>query len=90
MTSLDKNEQKQFLIFTTGASRLPFGGFKALSPKLTVVKSAINSNENPDKFLPTVMTCQNYLKIPDYSSFEILKEKFNIAMNEGSNEFHLS
>ena len=90
MTSLDKNEQKQFLIFTTGASRLPFGGFKALSPKLTVVKSAINGNENPDKFLPTVMTCQNYLKIPDYSSFEILKEKFNIAMNEGSNEFHLS
>ena len=90
MTSLDKNEQKQFLIFTTGASRLPFGGFKALSPKLTVVKRSVIGNENPDKFLPTVMTCQNYLKIPEYSSFEILKEKFNIAMNEGSNEFHLS
>ena len=90
MTSLDKNEQKQFLIFTTGASRLPFGGFKALSPKLTVVKRSVIGNENPDKFLPTVMTCQNYLKIPEYSSFEILKKKFNIAMNEGSNEFHLS
>ena len=90
MTNLDKSEQKKFLIFTTGASRLPLGGFKALSPKLTVVKKSMNGNENPDNFLPTVMTCQNYLKIPEYSSFDILKEKFNLAMNEGSNEFHLS
>ena len=90
MTNLDKNEQKQFLIFTTGASRLPLGGFKALSPKLTVVKRSMNGNDNPDYFLPTVMTCQNYLKIPDYSSFDIFKEKFDLAMNEGSNEFHLS
>ena len=90
MASLDKEEQKKFLIFTTGASRLPLGGFKALSPKLTVVKKSMNGNDNPDHFLPTVMTCQNYLKIPEYSSYNILKEKFNLAMNEGSNEFHLS
>ena len=90
MISLDKDERKKFLIFSTGASRLPVGGFKALSPKLTVVKKTCNYNEFPDNFLPTVMTCQNYLKIPEYSSFEILKEKMNKAMNEGSNEFHLS
>ena len=90
MTSLNKDEQKKFLIFTTGASRLPVGGFKALSPKLTVVKKTCNGNENPDHFLPTVMTCKNNLKIPDYSSFEVFKEKFNLAMNEGTNEFHLS
>ena len=90
MISLDKEEQKKFLIFSTGASRLPVGGFKALSPKLTVVKKTCNGNDNPDNFLPTVMTCQNYLKIPEYSSFEVLKQKFNLAMNEGSNEFHLS
>ena len=90
MASLNKEEQKKFLIFTTGASRLPLGGFKALSPKLTVVKKSMNGNDNPDHFLPTVMTCQNYLKIPEYSSYNILKEKLNLAMNEGSNEFHLS
>ena len=78
------------MIFSTGASRLPVGGFKALSPKLTVVKKTFNKNENPDYFLPTVMTCQNYMKIPEYSSFEIFKEKMNLAMKEGSNEFHLS
>ena len=90
MLGLSKEEQKQFLIFSTGASRLPVGGFKALSPKLTVVKKTFNKNENPDYFLPTVMTCQNYMKIPEYSSFEIFKEKMNLAMKEGSNEFHLS
>jgi E3 ubiquitin-protein ligase TRIP12 len=90
MMSLNKDEQKKFLTFTTGASRLPVGGFKALSPKLTVVKKTCNGNENPDDFLPTVMTCQNYLKIPEYSSYEIFKEKFTLAMNEGNNEFHLS
>ena len=90
MTSLDKNEQKQFLIFTTGASRLPFGGFKALSPKLTVVKRSVIDNENPDKFLPTVMTCQNYLKLPEYSSYEILEKKMLLAMKEGGKEFSLS
>ena len=90
MLSLNNQEQKKFLIFSTGASRLPFGGFKSLSPKLTIVKYAFNKGENPDNFLPSVMTCQNYMKIPEYSTFEIFKEKMNLAINEGSNEFHLS
>ena len=38
MINLDKEERKKFLIFSTGASRLTIGGFKALSPKLTIVK----------------------------------------------------
>ena len=90
MLSLNNQEQKKFLIFSTGASRLPFGGFKSLSPKLTIVKYAFNKGENPDHSLPTVMTCQNYMKIPEYSSYEIFKEKITLAINEGSNEFHLS
>ena len=90
MCSLNKEEQRQFLLFVTGTPRLPVGGFKALRPKLTVVNRSCNEFENPDNFLPTVMTCQNYLKIPDYSSYEILREKLFLAMNEGNNEFHLS
>ena len=90
MCSLDKNLQRQFLIFTTGTSRLPIGGFKALSPKLTIVKRAFDKKEFPDDFLPTVMTCQNYLKLPDYSSYEILEKKMLLAMKEGSKEFNLS
>jgi len=52
----------------------------------------INNQEGdiPDHYLPTVMTCQNFLKIPEYSSVDILKEKLFLAMEEGSNAFHLS
>ena len=90
MCKLDKNGQRQFLIFTTGTSRLPIGGFKSLSPKLTIVKRAFNQKEFPDDYLPTVMTCQNYLKLPEYSSYQILENKLLLAMKEGSKEFNLS
>jgi len=36
------------------------------------------------------MTCVNYLKMPDYSTVEILKEKLNVAIHEGQGAFHLS
>jgi E3 ubiquitin-protein ligase TRIP12 len=90
MCSLDKKQRKQFLIFSTGSSRLPIGGFKSLSPKLTVVKKHCEEEHSPDDYLPTVMTCQNYLKIPEYSNYNILEHKILLAMNEGCNEFSLS
>ena len=90
MCSLDKFGQRQFLIFTTGTSRLPIGGFKALSPKLTIVKKTFDIGDIPDNYLPTVMTCQNYLKLPEYSSYDILKDKLLLAMKEGGKEFNLS
>ena len=92
MGKLDKNGQRQFLTFATGTSRLPIGGFKALSPKLTIVKKAFDKTEIdfPDNYLPTVMTCQNTLKLPEYSSYEILEKKMMLAMKEGGQEFSLS
>ena len=93
LLNMSKTERKMFLLFVTGSPRLPIGGFKNLYPKLTVVQSQ-NSNFNefddPDLHLPSVMTCQNYLKIPNYSSVDILKIKLNIAIEEGGNAFHLS
>ena len=90
MCNLDKNNRRKFLIFTTGCSRLPLGGFKALSLELTVVKKNLEEENDPENYLPTVMTCQNYLKIPEYSSYNILENKLLLAMNEGCNEFNLS
>ena len=90
MSNLDKDQRKQFLIFSTASSRLPIGGFKSLSPKLTVVKKYCEEDKNPDDFLPTVMTCQNYLKIPEYSNYNIFEQKMLFAMKEGCNEFNLS
>jgi len=90
MSSLDKNYRRKFLMFVTGSSRLPLGGFKALSPKLTVVKKVCGEESDPNEYLPTVMTCQNYLKIPEYSSYNVLENKLMIAINEGCNEFTFS
>lgn len=59
-------------------------------PKLTIVrKEAMDRGHAADEYLPSVMTCFNFLKLPDYSSKEVLREKLLLAINEGA-EFHLS
>lgn len=45
-----------------------FSGFRSLMPPLTVVRKSMEPNENPDHSLSLVMTCVNYLKLPDYTS----------------------
>ncbi len=91
MSSYGRDEQREFLQFVTGCPRLPVGGFKALSPALTVVKKTFDSPDvNPDDYLPSVMTCVNYLKLPDYSSVEIMRDKLRVASREGQYCFHLS
>jgi len=47
-------------------------------------------SENPNIYLPSVMTCQNFLKIPEYSTAQILAERFNTASAEGQESFTLS
>ena len=46
--------------------------------------------ENPDDFLPSVMTCVNYLKLPDYTSLEIMSERIATAVRDGRLSFMLS
>lgn len=83
-------QQRSFLQFVTGSPRLPVGGFRSLTPALTIVRKTCEAGENPDDFLPSVMTCVNYLKLPDYSSIEIMRAKMGIAAREGQHSFHLS
>lgn len=90
MEGLDKEELRNFLMFITGSPRLPLGGLKSLRPHLTVVKRTCDEGEDPDNFLPSVMTCQNYVKLPEYSSLEVLRTKMNYAVKEGVNSFNLS
>ncbi|XP_061781671.1 E3 ubiquitin-protein ligase TRIP12 isoform X3 [Nerophis lumbriciformis] len=90
LSSFDAEQQRLFLQFVTGSPRLPVGGFRSLNPPLTIVRKTFESTENPDEFLPSVMTCVNYLKLPDYSSIEIMREKLLTAAREGQQSFHLS
>jgi hypothetical protein len=90
LSKLDLPMQRLFLQYATGSPRLPHGGFKMLHPKLTVAKRIIPEGANPDDYLPSVMTCQNFLKVPQYSNYETLKAKFDYALKEGQNSFTLS
>ena len=87
MSDFDQGEQRDFLTFITGCPNLPVGGFKALRPPLTVVRKSVSK---PDTELPSVMTCQNYLKLPPYSSVEVLRQRLVMSMTEGQGSFHLS
>ena len=64
-------------------------GFKNMRPVLTIVCRGSDQN-SPDESLPSVMTCQNYLKLPDYPTRDIMREKLCYAMREGQGSFHLS
>jgi len=91
MSEYDAKDRRKFLQFVTGSPRLPVGGFKALQPPLTIVKkTAEGMMADTDKYLPSVMTCVNYLKLPDYSTIEIMRERLSVAVNEGRLSFHLS
>lgn len=91
MSEFSLPEQRKFLQFITGSHRLPVGGFSALSPKLTVVRKEPSiPGMHPDEYLPSVMTCQNYLKLPEYSSIEALQRNLKYAITEGHESFHLS
>ncbi|WVF68897.1 hypothetical protein IAT40_003670 [Kwoniella sp. CBS 6097] len=90
MTSYDKEQRRQFLQFITGAPKLPIGGFKGLSPQFTVVRKPHEPPFKADDYLPSVMTCAQYLKLPDYSTKEILAAQISRAMLDGGGSFHLS
>ena len=84
------DERGNFIKFLTGSKRLPMGGFRALQPKLTIVKKTENVGSKADNVLPSVMACQNYVKVPAYSSYEIFKKRFDFAVAEGQQSFTLS
>jgi hypothetical protein len=94
MISLDNKKRRDFLTFVTGCPRLPLGGIKNLTPKITIVKKlqekSIEAESNQDNYLPSVMTCYNFIKIPEYSTYDILAKNFDKAITDGNFAFNLS
>ncbi|KAF9276611.1 Ubiquitin fusion degradation protein 4 [Mortierella alpina] len=88
MSEFSVEERRQFLQFITGSPKLPIGGFKNLHPPFTVVCK--HFPQRADDYLPSVMTCANYLKMPEYSCKEVTLAKFRMAYEEGQGSFHLS
>jgi len=90
MANLDLQARRDLLQFLTGSPKLPIGGFRGLNPPLTVVRKPHEAPLIADDYLPSVMTCVNYLKLPEYSSEEVMLKKLKVAMKEGAGTFHLS
>ena len=88
--AFDTPTRRQFLKFVTGSPGLPVGGLARLSPRLTVVLKRPEAGISPDAYLPSVMTCANYLKLPDYSSKAVMRGRILTAINEGQGAFLLS
>uniref|UniRef100_A0A914DZA6 E3 ubiquitin-protein ligase n=1 Tax=Acrobeloides nanus TaxID=290746 RepID=A0A914DZA6_9BILA len=84
LVGMNTEERKAFLQFTTGCSSLPPGGLSNLHPHLTIVRKV----DSGDGSYPSVNTCVHYLKLPEYSSAEILRERLLAATNEKG--FHLN
>jgi E3 ubiquitin-protein ligase HECTD1 len=78
-------EKKAFLQFTTGCSSLPPGGLANLHPRLTVVRKV---DAGSGLGYPSVNTCVHYLKLPDYPTEEVLRERLLSATKERG--FHLN
>lgn len=90
LSEMDEADQQRFVLFTTGSPALPLGGLRNLHPKLTIVRRTPEAGRSPDECLPTVMTCTNYLKLPDYTSYEVARKQIMYAVREGQRSFHLS
>jgi len=84
LVNFNGTERKAFLQFTTGCSSLPPGGLANLSPRLTIVRKI----DAGDGSYPSVNTCVHYLKLPDYSTEEVMKERLLTATREKG--FHLN
>ncbi|RXG71678.1 putative E3 ubiquitin-protein ligase HUL4 [Armadillidium vulgare] len=74
MNELPLEQQKHFLLFTTGSDRIPVGGMGEMPFKISCWRGRTN-------MLPQAHTCFNQLVLPPYPDKETLKAKLLIAIN---------
>lgn len=81
--NFDDMQKRQLLKFVTSCSRPPLLGFKDLDPPFCI------QNSGDTDRLPSSSTCMNLLKLPAFTSPDIMKEKLLYAIQSGSG-FELS
>jgi hypothetical protein len=86
LTELDAHQRQNFMLFLTGMRFASPSGLRGLKPPLTIA-CAVSSQSVADDLLPSVSTCAHYFKLPRYSSHEVLKERFLVAIEKGCSGF---
>ncbi|KAA3675739.1 NEDD4-like E3 ubiquitin-protein ligase WWP1, partial [Paragonimus westermani] len=79
--SLSQEQRVRLLQFVTGTCRIPVGGFKDLMGSNGQQRFCIEK-VGDDTWLPRSHTCFNRLDLPPYRSYDQLKEKLTLAIEE--------
>ena len=89
---MEPDFRPKFIQWLTGSKRLPKGGFGNLENQVSINRIADHTlrDVSPDEKCPSVNTCHHYVKFPEYSSYEILKHKFEQAILYGADNFALT
>jgi ubiquitin-protein ligase E3 B len=105
LREFSNEERKAFLKFVTSCSQPPLLGFRHLEPRFAIQCVAPGSGADHSPLsgmlalvgltpaerqrLPTAATCFNLLKLPDFRSKKLLREKLLVAIHSNSG-FELS
>jgi len=79
--TFNQEEKARLIQFVTGTSRVPLEGFKAIRGIGGPQKFQIHKTYGEDR-LPSAHTCFNQLDLPEYTSYEKLREKLLLAIKE--------
>jgi E3 ubiquitin-protein ligase HUWE1 len=85
--SFDKEERAKLLQFVTGTSKVPLNGFKELEGMNGVSKFNIHRDYGNKDRLPSAHTCFNQLDLPEYESYEDLRQRLYTGIMAGSEYF---
>ncbi|KAF2210962.1 hypothetical protein CERZMDRAFT_121720 [Cercospora zeae-maydis SCOH1-5] len=85
--SFDKEEQAKLLQFVTGTSKVPLNGFKELEGMNGFSRFNIHRDYSSKEKLPSSHTCFNQLDLPEYDSYEHLRQQLYTAITAGSEYF---
>ena len=96
---MSPEQQRKFLKFMTSCSRQPLLGFGSMVPAPCIQQTRLRENDRGEDIaedvgignirLPSSSTCMNLLKLPKYTSKQMLKEKLLYAI-ESAAGFELS
>ncbi|RPB00949.1 hypothetical protein L873DRAFT_1678406 [Choiromyces venosus 120613-1] len=82
--SFDKEERAKLLQFVTGTSKVPLNGFKELEGMNGFSKFNIHRDYGSKDRLPSSHTCFNQIDLPEYDSYENLRQNILIAITQGA------
>lgn len=103
LKSFNRDERAKVLSFATGTSRVPLSGFVDLQGVQGVQRFSIHRAYGESDRLPQAHTCKlipflmpawysqllgfNQIDLPQYSSYEMLRQQLLLAINEGGEGF---